>query len=103
MDVKFSDVFKRPLTAAEFNVFNKRELVELLTLFQSRESILLQLIASVVGLSESLMELSIATSVRLSRMLDLIFGGSLRSTAWKKESPKKDREEKACKRQEAAF
>lgn len=88
MNVKFSEVFKRPLTQEELNSLNKRDLVELLTLFQTRGNILQQLILSVVGLSERLIELSVATSLRLSRMLDLIFGGSLKSIKAKKKPRK---------------
>jgi transposase len=77
------------LTEAELKLLNKKDLVELLSLFQNRENILLQLIASTVGLSQRLMELTIATSARLSRALDLIFGGSLKLTAGKKKSRKK--------------
>ena len=82
--MNFSDVFKRPLSKAELNLLGKRELVELLTIFQTRENLLLQLILNVAGLAGHLAEFSIAASTRLSRMLDLIFGGSLKSKNRKK-------------------
>lgn len=87
--MNFSDVFKRPLSKAELNLLGKRELVELLTIFQTRENLLLQLILNVAGLAGHLAEFSIAASTRLSRMLDLIFGGSLKSKNRKKKPPKK--------------
>lgn len=84
MDVKFDEIFKRPLTQEELKSLSKRDLVELLSIFQTRENLLQQLILSFVGLSEHLMDLSVAASLRLSRMLDLIFGGSLKSPKSKK-------------------
>lgn len=87
--MNFSDVFKRPLSKAELNLLGKRELVELLTIFQTRENLLLQVILNVAGLAGHLAEFSIAASTRLSRMLDLIFGGSLKSKNRKKKPPKK--------------
>jgi len=58
--MNFSDVFKRPLSKAELNLLGKRELVELLTIFQTRENLLLQVILNVAGLAGHLAEFSIA-------------------------------------------
>lgn len=91
MDTKFSDVFKRPLTADELKQLRKSDLVELVSLLQLRESLLMQLIASVSGLAEQLADLAVAASRRLSGILDLLFGGSLRAKVGKKKIRKKEK------------
>jgi transposase len=91
MDTKFSDVFKRPLTADELKQLRKNDLVELVSLLQLREGVLLQLVASVSGLTEQLADLAVAASRRLSGVLDLLFGGSFRAKVGKKKSRKKEK------------
>jgi hypothetical protein len=76
MDVKFNEFLKRPLTREELIQLNKSDLVELVSVYQNRESILTQTLQGAVGIAEKLAEVSIAVSKRLSKVLDLLFGGS---------------------------
>jgi len=79
MDVKFSDIFKRALTHEELSLLNKTDLVELVTVYQTRESLLNQALDGVMDLAEKLAEASLAISKRLFKMLDVFFSGSLKS------------------------
>lgn len=89
MEVKFGDVFKRPLTRAELEQLRKGDLVELVDLFQIRVNLLAQLLHGITNLAELLSEMTLSASKRLSGLLDLIFGGSLKSTAGKRNKRKK--------------
>jgi transposase len=89
MDVKFNEFLKRPLTREELIQLNKSDLVELVSVYQNREGILTQTLQGAVGIAEKLAEVSIAVSKRLSKMLDLLFGGSLKSRIHSKSKERK--------------
>lgn len=90
MDIKFGEVFKRPLTRAELEQLGKTDLVELVTIFQVRENLFTQALQGVAGIAERLAEMTVGASKRLSRLLDLMFRGSLKSTSAKRKKKKKD-------------
>jgi transposase len=79
MEVKFNDVFKRSLTREELVQLNKSDLVELVSVYQARENILLQGLQGALALAEQLAEATVAMSKRLFKTLDVFFNQSFRS------------------------
>ncbi len=98
MESKFDEILQRELTPEELYQLKKIDLVEIIAILQARMGFMLTIISDAVDLAQKIAAITVSVSKRLSKTLDLLFGGSLKSKAKLQKARAKNKKPKAVAR-----